>query len=75
MKFVRIKKAGTGLVVSTPEGLQTLEVRGSLERLLDHDAAAARSIQSVLPSKGSDNWIDLIDQWSSVRHAFKLWLV
>ena len=71
MKFVRIKKAGTGLVVDAAEGLVTVEVRASLGQLRRHDAAAAVAIESVLPAGGPESWNPLIDRWNEVRGAFQ----
>ena len=71
MKFVRIKNAGTGLVVDTRDGLATVEIRPSLGQLRLHDAAAVQAIESVLPAHGVESWNALIDRWHEVRGAFQ----
>ena len=70
MKFVRFNGGRTGLVIER-DGLQVLDVAGSLAALRHRDVPAATAIEAVLPNDGPASWTELIGRWEQVREAFQ----
>ena len=71
MKFVRFAGGKTGLVIEA-DGLQVLDVAGSLGALRDRDGVAAALIDETLLHDPAQSWRQMIGRWDEVRGAFEL---
>ena len=70
MKFVRFSGGHTGLVIDA-DGLQVLDVAGSLGALRDHDKVAATLIDEILLRDPTQSWRQMIGRWDEVRSSFE----